>query len=110
MSVAKRQGLGGFFRLVDQAARAHASVVGTADLNRIIDEAVSAYQPPVLGRGRLKLFYATQVGTRPPAMAIFTNRTAIPTHYKRYLERVFRERLELTGTPLRLYFKRRASH
>jgi predicted GTPase len=38
------------------------------------------------------------------------NREDVPAHYCRFMERCFRETLPLDGTPIRLRFKRRASH
>ncbi len=110
MSVANKEGLNALFRLVDAAAAAHGLLAKTSTLNRIISDAVEAHQPPVIGRGRLRLFYATQVATHPPTVVIFANRVKIPVHYRRYLERCFREQLDLLGSPLRLQFRRRESH
>jgi GTP-binding protein len=55
---------------------------------------------------RIKLYYATQVNTKPPTFVVFTNRTdAIHFSYERYLVNRLREAFGFTGTPLRLLFR-----
>lgn len=110
MAVTKGEGMAGCFRLVDAVREAHRLRIATPDLNRILACATERRQPPVISRGRLKLFYATQTAVRPPTIAVFVNREAVPTDYTRFLERCFRESLPLGGTPLRLRYRRRQSH
>ncbi|MEE8312598.1 MAG: ribosome biogenesis GTPase Der [Candidatus Binatia bacterium] len=110
MTVTKGEGISGSFRLIDEVRDAHRLRVTTSDLNRILASAAERRQPPIVSRGRLKLFYATQTSVRPPTIAVFVNREAVPTDYTRFLERCFRESLPLAGTPLRLRYRRRQSH
>jgi GTP-binding protein len=83
--------------------------VATSVLNQLLKEATDRKQPPVTKRGKaLKLYYATQVTTGPPIFAIFANEPdEIPESYRSYLRNHFRERLEMTATPLRLDFRAR---
>ncbi|MGH7813850.1 MAG: ribosome biogenesis GTPase Der [Candidatus Binataceae bacterium] len=79
----------------------------TAQLNKILKQAVEAMDPPLVDRRRLNLMYVTQVGSTPPKLRFFTNvESGIPAHYARFLETRFRKALDLTGTPLWLEFKR----
>jgi GTP-binding protein len=110
MSVARREGLRDLFEAVDRADAAHNLEVRTTDLNRILGDAVERNQPPTMSGGRLRLFYATQTGVRPPKFTIFANRERVPTDYTRFLERTLREQLPLEGTPVRIRYRRRASH
>jgi GTP-binding protein len=83
----------------------------TAQLNRILADALAAMDPPLVAGRRLKLMYVTQVSSRPPRLAFFTNlERDIPVHYVRFLEGRFRAALGLVdvGTPLRLEFRRAA--
>ncbi|HYL28465.1 MAG TPA: hypothetical protein VEU27_00945, partial [Gemmatimonadales bacterium] len=58
----------------------------------------------------VKLLYASQIGTAPPAFAIVTNRPDdVPEAYQRYLTHGFRSAWPFTGSPLRLKFTRRGS-
>jgi GTP-binding protein len=83
----------------------------TAQLNRILADALAAMDPPLVAGRRLKLMYVTQVSSWPPRLAFFTNlERDIPVHYVRFLEGRFRAALGLidVGTPLRLEFRRAA--
>ena len=110
MSVRQGRGIDEAFRLIDRAHRAHNRRIATAEVNRVIGEAVARREPPVLGAGRAKFFYGTQTAVRPPSIDIFTNRAQVPEEYQRFIERCFREEIDLTGTPLRLRLVRRSSH
>jgi GTPase len=110
ISVKRGIGIDEAFELIDRAYRAHNRKLKTADVNRILGEAAKRREPPILSRGRAKLFYGTQTGVRPPTIGIFTNRIDLPEDYIRFLERCFREEQDFTGSPLRLRFVRRDSH
>jgi GTP-binding protein len=110
ISVKKNRGIDDAFRLIDHAFASHNRRLSTPDVNRAMAETAARREPPVLGRGRVKLFYGTQVAVRPPTIHIFTNRVEIPEEYSRFLERVFRELHDFEGSPLRLRFVRRDSH
>jgi len=80
----------------------------TPMLNRVLAEAVKAHQPPVFQGKRLKFFYVTQDGVRPPSLVVFVNRAeGVHFSYQRYLGNKFREAFGLTGTPLRIFYKDR---
>lgn len=88
------------------AAREHR--VPTAEVNRVLEELVQHTNPPQKPGEEVKLLYASQVGTAPPAFAIVCSRPeAIPESYERYLVRGFRKAWGFEGSPLRIKFKRR---
>lgn len=75
-------------------------------LTNILQEAIQRHPPPLVGGRRIKLRYAHQGGRRPPTIIIHGNRTdQVPESYRRYLKGVFREALQLVGTPIRIEFK-----
>ena len=79
----------------------------TRQVNDTLEKAVRTFQPNLVRGHRLKFYYATQVGTFPPAFVIFTNRPReIRDNYVRFLERTFREEFGFAGTPIRLHFRR----
>jgi GTPase len=84
--------------------------VPTADLNRVVTDAVRAH-PPSHVRNRLgKVLYATQVAVAPPTFVIFVNDPElIHFSYRRYLENRIRDQYGFLGTPIRLIFRERAS-
>jgi GTPase len=102
------QRIGKVIAEVDGVMAQYARRVQTSELNRVFADAVAEHPPPLFQGKRIKLYYATQVSTRPPSFVIFANRTdAIHFSYERYLANRLREAFGFTGTPLRLLFKGR---
>jgi GTPase len=80
--------------------------VSTADLNRVIREALEASAPPLRHNRRPKVYYATQVGTNPPTIVLFTNGPELfDNTYQRYLVKTIRDRLAFPDVPIRLYLR-----
>jgi len=80
--------------------------MSTPLLTRILNDAVAAHQPPLVGGRRIKLKYAHQGGRNPPVVVIHGVQTdVLPGAYKRYLMNYYRDQLQLKGTPVRLVFK-----
>ena len=96
------------FPAVSRVFTQYTTKVGTGPLNRAIQDAVAAHTPPYAGRGRIKFFYATQTGIRPPSFVAFSNRSdQIHFSYHRYLVNRIRSTFGLTEIPIRLHFKPR---
>jgi GTP-binding protein len=96
------------FPAIERVVRAHRAQLQTADLNRVLQEATRAHTPPATRGKQPHFLYATQTGSAPPEITVFTNtKQEIPSVYQRYLRNVFRDRFELIGTPLQLRFRRR---
>ena len=82
--------------------------IPTAEVNSVIQQAVSAHNPPQKSGRRLKLLYATQADTNPPTFVFFVNDTRLMHFsFQRYLENKLRSSFGFDGTPLRLVFKTR---
>ncbi len=80
--------------------------VSTGQLNRIMQEALSRHQPPVVKRRRAKFYYLTQAGTRPPTFVFFVNDPErIMPSYARFLENQLRRLLGLRYAPLEVRFR-----
>jgi GTPase len=78
-----------------------ASRIPTPELNRFIAGVVAARPPPQRHGKRLRLYYAAQVGRRPPRFAIQVNdRRLISRDWAFHLENRLRESYELQGVPL----------
>jgi len=93
---------------VERVAQAHATRLPTTVLNRHLQEWTRRHPPPSYKGKQPRLFYATQVGTKPPTIAIFTSiPEGIPISYIRYLENHLRETFPLEGTPIKLSFRAR---
>lgn len=88
---------------VQQAARARAAHVATADVNRMLERAVRRNPPHVAGKREVKIYYGTQVATRPPQFVVFTNTSSrLHFSYERFLKNRLRETFDFVGTPIRL--------
>lgn len=84
--------------------------VPTPELNRALRDAVTALQPPMGGRRRTRLYYATQISSRPfTALVFVSNPDYVPENYRRYLESFFRKRFGIRSAPVRVRLRRRRS-
>ena len=82
--------------------------VTTGVLNDIISDAVSVNQPPMIRGKKLKLYYATQIGVKPPTIVLFVNdASAMHFSYERYLENSIRKAIDFSGTPIKLVIKQK---
>lgn len=88
-----------------KAQEAYSFRVSTGQLNRLIQEAV--FSRPYNSKGKsLKIYYATQVSTRPPTFVMFCNDPELlHFSYQRYLMNKIRDAFPLGGTPVRLLAK-----
>ena len=83
--------------------------IPTADVNRLLRDAIDKHPPHGKGTKRLKFFYASQVRTDPPLFLFHVNDPSqVHFTYKRYLENQFRQAYEFEGTPLRMSFRARS--
>jgi GTP-binding protein len=103
-------GVGKLFDVVSSLYDSAMINMSTPVLTRILKEATDAHQPPMINNRRIKLKYAHQGGRNPPIVVIHGVQTdALPISYKRYLTNYYREKLKLSGTPIRLEFKSAAN-
>lgn len=91
------------FNLINEVANNNAFRISTSNLNELLAEAVAMVQPPTDKGRRLKIFYVTQVGTKPPTFAVFVNsKKLFHFSYERYLVNKLREEYGFKGTPIRM--------
>lgn len=82
--------------------------VKTGVLNEVVGRAVMMQEPPMVGSMRLKIYYVTQVGVKPPTFVFFVNHAnAIHFSYRRYLENQLRNSFDFNGTGIKLEFRER---
>ena len=80
--------------------------VKTSVINDLIMEAYQMKLPPTYKMKRLKIFFVSQIGNKPPKFLFRVNDdNLIHFAYKRYLENRIRENIDFTGTPIVLEFK-----
>lgn len=82
--------------------------VSTSAVNKALENMTQKNPPQRIGRGSLKLFYATQTNIQPPTFAVFANRPdKVHFAYKRFMVNQLREHFELNQVPVRLVFKKK---
>ena len=83
--------------------------VGTGQLNSLIEDAVMMNPTPVDKGRRLKIYYATQIGIKPPLFSFSVNdRELMHFSYARYLENKIREGYGFAGTSIKFVFRNRS--
>lgn len=80
--------------------------ITTGLLNDLLHDAILNFEPPAHNGARAKIKYITQASANPPTFVLFVNDAKlINFSYKRYLENRFRERVDFSGTPIKLIIK-----
>lgn len=80
--------------------------ISTSLLNRVITDAYELNLPPSYKGKRLKIYFSTQVKSKPPTFSIqVNNKGLIHFSYERYLENKIRESFDFSGTPIVINFK-----
>ena len=106
VSALTNQRMNKILETVDYVASEHAKRVSTSALNDVIGEAVMLNQPPSDKGKRLKIYYGSQTGTKPPKFTLFINDKQL-THfsYQRYLENKIRENFGFEGTSVQFEYR-----
>lgn len=95
--------------LAVRAAEAHASQIRTSELNDLLAQIREGGHTRSEKGRRLKIQYATQTGTKPPVFTFWCNAPdLVDDNFERFLENRMRARFDLTGTPVRLKFRRKS--
>lgn len=99
-------GVGNLYKSVEKAFKSATDKFSSNLLTKILEDAVTTHQPPLVNGRRIKLRYAHPGGHNPPIIVIHGNQTdQVPAHYAKYLEKTFRRALKLHGTPIKIEFK-----
>ena len=89
------------FDIIDYVSNQATFRVTTGMLNTVLADAQTRVQPPTDKGRRLKIYYITQVGVKPPHFVVFCNdRRLFHFSYQRYLENCIRSTFGLEGTPI----------
>jgi GTP-binding protein len=82
--------------------------IPTSQLNDVMLKAIQSYHPPVVRGHPIKIKFITQLPTAVPSFAFFCNfPDDIKLPYKNYLENKLREHFNLTGVPIRIFFRKK---
>lgn len=105
------QRVGRLFELIRYVNDQAAMRITTGMLNSFLADATARVQPPTDKGRRLKIYYMTQIGVKPPHFVIFCNDARLfHFSYQRYLENQIRNTFGLTGTPVRITIRQKGDN
>ena len=108
ISALTRQRTERIFELINFANDQTNMRITTGMLNDVLTDAQMRVQPPTDKGRRLKIYYMTQTGVRPPSFVVFCNRRDLfHFSYQRYLENQIRAVFGLEGTPIRMVIRQK---
>lgn len=108
LSVATGQRVPRLFELINYVYEQSCTRITTGMLNDVLEDAQTRVQPPTDKGRRLKIYYMTQVGVKPPRFVVFCNDMRLfHFSYRRYLENCIRSVFGLEGTPVVLTVRER---
>lgn len=100
------QRVNNIFEMINKVNEQNALRVPTGLLNDTLSEAIAITQPPSDKGRRLKIYYMTQVSTRPPTFVIFVNsKPLMHFSYVRYIENHLRKQFGFIGTPIHMIIR-----
>ena len=96
------------YELINYVSEQAAMRITTGMLNSVLADAQARVQPPTDKGRRLKIFYVTQAGVKPPHFIFFCNDAKLfHFSYQRYLENQIRAVFGLEGTPVKITIRQR---
>lgn len=103
ISALNERNLNKIYPLVKEVYLEREKRITTGGLNKFIEGCLQKYHPPLIIGKRLRIYYMTQVETKPPKFILFVNNPTLMTEsYRKYLLNNFREVYGFSGCPLRL--------
>lgn len=97
------------FDLINYVSDQAALRITTGMLNTVLADATARVQPPTDKGRRLKIYYMTQIGVKPPHFVCFCNDAKLfHFSYQRYLENQIRSTFGLEGTPIKLTIRQKS--
>jgi len=111
ISVLQKQRLMQVMETAKYVSEKRAMRVSTGQLNSLITDAMMMKQPPSDKGKRLKIYYVTQVGVKPPLFSFkINNRELMHFSYARYLENKIREGFGFEGTSIKFVFREKGEN
>ncbi|MBE6949675.1 MAG: ribosome biogenesis GTPase Der [Ruminococcaceae bacterium] len=96
------------FEIINAVNENSSMRITTGQLNNILQDATARVQPPTDKGRRLKIYYVTQTGIRPPCFVFFCNDARLfHFSYQRYLENQIRAVYGLEGTPIKIIVRQK---
>lgn len=106
ISVKDHQRIDNVINMAKYVAETRAMRVPTGQLNALLQDAMMMKQPPSDKGRRLRIYYVTQVGIKPPLFSFKINsRPLMHFSYARYLENKIRKGFGFEGTSIKFVFR-----
>lgn len=106
ISVKDKQRIFQVMEVAKRVSEKRAMRISTGQLNALIQDAMMMNQPPADKGKRLKIYYGTQVGVKPPLFSFQVNRRDLMHFsYSRYLENKIRDAFGFEGTSIKFVFR-----
>lgn len=82
--------------------------ISTAELNRILKDVLASHNLPAYRGKAVRIYYATQTGTRPPTFTLFSNYpAAVPYAYRKYLMHRLKAAMGIEGIPVKIICRKK---
>lgn len=108
VSAKTKKNLGKIFDTIEQIRAQYERKIKTSDLNKAFEHIVEHHPLPTYKGQTIKMYYATQVSTKPPTFVVFCNYPKqVHFTYRRYVTNALREMFKLENVPVRVIFKAR---
>jgi GTP-binding protein len=108
ISATNKQRIHKVLELIEMVNNNRTRKILTSVLNEAMLDIVKQNPPPALKGKYVKIKYVTQLPTYSPSFAFFCNLPQyVKEPYRRYIENRLRERFELTGVPVRIFFRKK---
>jgi len=110
-SVPRRWGIQELITAIEEVEKSRNKKIPTSALNAALEKYTLVTPPPVKKGKRIKFYYATQVGTKPPVFVFYSNLPYdIPKYYQQGLRNMIRHYIDpFIGSPIFLKFEARKS-
>lgn len=96
------------FEMITYVHNQNCMRVTTGMLNDVLNDAITRVQPPSDKGRRLKIYYMTEIGTKPPTFVVFCNDAELfHFSYQRYIENQLREVFGFRGTPVKIIVRQK---
>jgi GTP-binding protein len=108
ISAKEKKGLEELIKQIKGVYSQYTKKVRTGEFNRALQKLMEIHQPPVYKNKIVKIYYGTQVKTKPPTFLLFSNYPeGIPKSFRRFLENRLRDIFGFNKIPIRIVFKKR---
>jgi GTP-binding protein len=99
-------GMGRLLERIGEVVEEHRKRITTSEMNRFFEEVIDKHPPPSMRGKAIRLYYVTQVTSRPPTFMAVTNEPeGIHFSYQRYILNQIRDRFGFRGVPLRIKYR-----